>query len=61
MKSTVYKDFFTNVSVAWFTAGVIAPFFTPFTTLRNITASIISAIMSFGSLMLAIRFEKDDN
>lgn len=52
MKSTVYKDFFTNVSVAWFSAGVIAPLATSITNFRY-SAIVISATMTLWFLFLA--------
>jgi hypothetical protein len=34
----VYSEFFTNLAVAWFTGGVISPFFT---TSRNIFQLVV--------------------
>lgn len=42
---TVYKEFLTNTSVAWFTAGVITPIFVENITRRDLLNSIIAIIM----------------
>lgn len=55
----VFSDFLTNLAVAWFSAGVIAPLFTPATGLFRLSASPIAAIGCLISLKLAILFSKE--
>lgn len=42
---TVYKDFLTNASVAWFTAGVITPIFVENISRRDLLNSLIAIVM----------------
>lgn len=42
---TVYKDFLTNASVAWFTAGVITPIFIENISRRDLLNSLIAIVM----------------
>lgn len=53
MSPTVYKDFLTNTSVAWFTAGVITPIFVENITRRDLLNSIISITMFVVFLIVA--------
>lgn len=55
MKSTVEKDFYTNVAVAWFSAGVIAPFL--ISGFDNIFTVALSVILSFTFLTIAKFYE----
>lgn len=57
MKSTVNKDFFTNVAVAWFSAGVIAPFLFPTSDNNRLFTISISVIMTLGFLSIARFYE----
>jgi len=53
-RSKVYREFYTNGAVAWFTAGVISPLFISKLEARILIASAISVIASFVFLRLAI-------
>ena len=55
MKSTVEKDFYTNVAVAWFSAGVIAPFL--ISGFDNTFTVALSVILSFAFLTIAKYYE----
>ena len=55
MTPTVYKDFLTNTSVAWFTAGVITPIFVEKITRRDLLNSVISITM-FVIFLIVARF-----
>ena len=55
MTPTVYKDFLTNTSVAWFTAGVITPIFVEKITRRDLLNSVIS-ITIFVIFLIVARF-----
>jgi len=54
----VYSEFLTNLAVAWFSAGVIAPLFTPLTNLLKFSNSLLSIVACLLSLRLAVFFSK---
>lgn len=54
----VYTEFLTNLAVAWFSAGVIAPLFTPLRGVAQFSASVMAMIGCLICLRLAIWFEK---
>ncbi len=56
--STVYKDFLTNASVAWFTAGVITPLFMSSPNKKDFVNSLISVTMFILFLQLARAVER---
>lgn len=57
-KSTVFKDFFTNVAVAWFAGGVITPFINRSVQDAYMITSV-SVIMTVGFIFLAKKAEKE--
>ncbi len=61
MRSTVSKDFYTNVAVAWFSAGVIAPFFVANPNYGGIFTTILSVTISLGFLSFARIAEKNNS
>ena len=54
----VYVDFLTNLAVAWFTAGIIAPLFTPIGEKMRILSYLMAVSACFISLKLAVFFKK---
>jgi hypothetical protein len=54
----IYKDFLTNLAVAWFSAGIIAPLLTPSLGIFKLTGSFIAVFGCIISLQLAIIFTK---
>ncbi|QQG40892.1 MAG: hypothetical protein HYV37_01040 [Candidatus Levyibacteriota bacterium] len=54
----VYTEFLTNLAVAWFSAGVIAPLFTPMRGIGQLTGSVLAIIICFVCMQLAVMFEK---
>jgi len=54
----VYSEFLTNLAVAWFSAGVIAPLFTPLSGFLRFFNSLIALIACLFSLRLAILFKE---
>lgn len=55
----VYREFLTQLAVAWFAGGVIAPIVAPNTTSGgNLLPSLVSIGASFISLRLAVVFSK---
>jgi len=59
-ESKVYSEFLTNLAVAWFSARVIAPLFTPAAGILKLLASPIAVIGCLLSLRLAILFTERD-
>ena len=57
-ESKVYSEFLSNLGVAWFSAGVIAPLFTPITGLFRLSGSLIAVAACWISLKLAVLFAK---
>ena len=55
-ENKVYSEFLTNLAVAWFSAGIIAPLFTPGVGIYKAIYSIIAVIACFISLRLATLF-----
>lgn len=54
-EAKIYSEFFTNLAVAWFTAGVIAPFFAkPFGILETAFFSLIGVLGALISLRFAV-------
>jgi hypothetical protein len=49
----VYSEFLTNLAVAWFSAGVIAPFFT---RPRDVTEVALLAASGILGAFLSLRF-----
>ena len=50
----VYSEFFTNLAVAWFSAGVISPFFTkPKSAVEIVLFAVFGILGAFFSLRLA--------
>ena len=49
LRYSILVDFFTNVSVAWFSAGVVSPFFiklkTPAEILFSLAIGVFNAIL----------------
>ncbi len=60
MTSLVYRDFLTNTSVAWFTAGVITPIFIEKISKRDLLNSIIAIIMFVVFLRVARVLETNE-
>jgi len=54
----IYKEFFVNGSVAWFTAGIVAPLFVSNINIRSLIASLISVLLSFIFLRIAVTIRK---
>lgn len=54
----VYCEFLTNLAVAWFSAGVIAPLFTPPERVFKFLLSLLAVSASLISLKLATLFVK---
>jgi len=54
----VYSEFLTNLAVAWFSAGIIAPLFTPLVSVLRFSNSLASLIACLVSLRLAVLFDK---
>lgn len=54
----VYSEFLTNLAVAWFSAGVIAPLFAPAAGILKFSGSLIAISACLLSLRLAILFAK---
>jgi len=57
----VYSEFLTNLAVAWFSAGVIAPLFTQNRGWMGILNSMIALVASLVSLKLAVLFREEEN
>ncbi len=55
----VYSEFFTNVAVAWFSAGVITPLFIKPTDLFGFLPSAIAIVASWAFLNIASAFAKE--
>lgn len=56
----VYSEFLTNLAVAWFSAGIIAPLFNPAPGLSKFSASLVAVVTSLISLKLAVLFIKEE-
>jgi len=56
----VYSEFLTNLAVAWFSAGVIAPLFTPLNDLLKFSNSLLSMVACLLSLRLAVLFSRGE-
>ena len=56
-EQNVYSDFLTNLAVAWFFAGVIAPFISPLGT-GKLAIPLAAGVASWISLQLAIFMRK---
>lgn len=56
----VYSEFLTNLAVAWFSAGVIAPLLTPVVGILRFSGSLIAVVSCLLSLRLAILFTKGE-
>ena len=56
----VYSEFLTNLAVAWFSAGIIAPLFTPAVGIFKLSASLIAIVACIISLRLATLFAKEE-
>ena len=54
----VYSDFLTNIAVAWFSAGIIAPLVTPLSGTPKFSGSFIGIIGCIISLRLAVMFRR---
>lgn len=55
----VYSEFFTNLAVAWFSAGVISPFFTRPKSIEEIVLLTVSGVLGASvSLKSAVLFSK---
>ena len=59
-QARVYREFFTGGSIAWFSAGIIAPFFTQEITLKGIIGSIVSLNACFVFLKWASLFAEEE-
>ena len=59
-EAEVYSDFFTNLAVAWFSAGVIAPVFTSSMGLTGFVGSFVSLVACLFSLKFAVSFRKGE-
>ncbi|OIO52840.1 MAG: hypothetical protein AUJ11_00265 [Parcubacteria group bacterium CG1_02_44_65] len=57
MNNKIYTEFFTNVAVAWFAAGIIGPIFSPSRELIRIIGSLIAVFGCLVSLRLAIGYQ----
>ncbi len=56
----VYTEFLTQLAVAWFAGGIIAPIVVPTTTGgNNLLLTVLSLGASFLSLRLAVLFQKE--
>ncbi|MBM4401806.1 MAG: hypothetical protein FJ044_01005 [Candidatus Cloacimonetes bacterium] len=56
----VFLEFFTNIAVAWFSAGVIAPFFRqPKIVSEVLSLGLSGAILALASLKAALFFAKE--
>ena len=56
----VFLEFFTNLAVAWFSAGVIAPFFMQSKILSEVLSFGLSgAVIALASLKAALFFAKE--
>jgi len=54
-------DFFNNLSLAWFTAGVIGPFFTEVESNYQFLYTLIGLIFSYLFLNLALKISQKLN
>jgi len=55
----VYSEFLTNLAVAWFSAGVISPFFTrPKNVIEIVLFTLFGILGAFLSLRLAVLASK---
>lgn len=53
------SEIFGNISVAWFTAGVIAPFFTKFDSNSDVFANVLLSLAMSGLFVyLSLKFIK---
>ena len=50
----VYSEFLTNLAVAWFSAGVIAPLFTPIKNIFGFLTALIAVLAGLLSLRFAV-------
>ncbi|OGM30244.1 hypothetical protein A2630_03415 [Candidatus Woesebacteria bacterium RIFCSPHIGHO2_01_FULL_44_10] len=54
-ETKIYSEFFTNLAVAWFSAGAIGPFFTGPVQVSRMSAFILSGILgAYISLRFAV-------
>lgn len=61
-KAEIYVNFFTNVAVAWFSAGVIATFFVSQLQFPELVYfSLVGIIGAYFSLQIAIRLIEKQN
>ncbi len=58
-EAKVYSEFLTNLAVAWFSAGIIAPFFTPAIGIFRFSGSPLAIIACLISLKLAVFFTEE--
>jgi len=54
----VYTEFLTNLAVAWFSAGVIAPLFTPVRGVLQFLGLIVAMIGCLICLRLAVLIQR---
>lgn len=52
-RGKIISEFFTNLAVAWFSAGIIAPLFTPnLYSLNSILISFVGTVAFIGSAII---------
>lgn len=52
------NNFFTNLSVAWFTGGVIGPYFSNIDNFQKFTYTLIGLIGGYFSIKIALEISK---
>jgi len=58
-EAKIYSQFFGNLAVAWFSAGVITPFVVQSITFIQLAVSLFSLVGSYLSLKYAIYLLKE--
>ncbi len=57
-QAKVYADFFTGISIAWFSGGIIAPFLSQSYSKNNLILGLYSLIVTYVFISYAIIFSE---
>jgi len=60
-RAKVYSDFLVGTAIAWFSGGIITPFFTKTFGVPDLILASISIFVAFVSLRIAVEYKKEIN
>lgn len=58
MRGKIYTDYLTNLAVAWFAGGVIAPILSLSFSLKSLFTGIFAIVASLAFLQMSVRINK---